>query len=275
MTILNVMKRLQIEKKISPPSFLIDNISYATLMGSTVYGASSDQSDMDIYGFVIPPLSILFPVLEGEIPGFGNQKKRFNIYAEAHIQDGDKEYDFNIYNIVDYMQLAMNNNPNILDSLFVDDKHILYKDNISSYIKDNRHIFLHKGAYHKFTGYAHSQMNKIHNGNNSNNPKRKLTIEKYGFDVKFGYQVVRLLLQLEQILSEGDMDLSRNSQILMDIRTGKWTLNELEKWKLDKEKELESLYESSELRHSYNEKEVYEVLRNALEMKYGTLSFLG
>lgn len=168
----------------------------------------------------------------------------------------------------------MNNNPNILDSLFVQDQYVLYSDPISIYIRENRHKFLHKGAYHKFTGYAHSQLNKLLNGNNSNNVKRKLIIEKYGFDVKFGYQIIRLLLQLEQILSEGDMDLSRNSQILIDIRTGKWTLDEIIKWKQNKEKELESLYETSTLRHTPDEKEIYNILKNSLETKYGTLDFL-
>ena len=61
----------------TPPSFLPTNVHYETIMGSVAYGVSSDTSDMDVYGFAIPPKEIVFPHLAGEIMGFGRQKKRF------------------------------------------------------------------------------------------------------------------------------------------------------------------------------------------------------
>ena len=60
------------------PSFLKDNIHYETMMGSVAYGVSNDSSDVDIYGFCIPPKELIFPHLTGEILGFGRQKKRFD-----------------------------------------------------------------------------------------------------------------------------------------------------------------------------------------------------
>lgn len=62
---------------IRPPHFMPSNVMYETIMGSIAYGVSSDQSDRDVYGFCIPPKEGVFPHLDGEIPGFGEPKKRF------------------------------------------------------------------------------------------------------------------------------------------------------------------------------------------------------
>ena len=43
------------------PSFLINNIHYEVMMGSVAYGVSNDMSDVDIYGFCVPPEEIVFP----------------------------------------------------------------------------------------------------------------------------------------------------------------------------------------------------------------------
>jgi len=66
---------------IRPPHFLPSNVMYETIMGSIAYGVSSEQSDRDIYGFCIPPKEEVFPHLDGEIPGFGEPKKRFERFA--------------------------------------------------------------------------------------------------------------------------------------------------------------------------------------------------
>ena len=95
------------------PGFMKNNIHYEVIMGSVAYGVSSDTSDLDIYGFCVPPKHIIFPHLTGEILGFGKQSERFEQFQKHHIKDDSvkKEYDISIYNIVKYFQLCMQNNP--------------------------------------------------------------------------------------------------------------------------------------------------------------------
>ena len=145
------------------PKFLLDNTMYATYMGSVAYGVSNLGSDVDIYGFCLPPKENIFPHLAGEIPGFGSQIQRFNQFQQHHIKDKstDKEYDITIFSIVKYFQLCMENNPNIIDSLFVPRTCIMHSTAISEHVRENRKLFLHKGAYHKFKGYSYSQMHKM------------------------------------------------------------------------------------------------------------------
>lgn len=102
--------------------------------------------------------------------------------------------------------------------------------------------------------------------------KRKEGIEKYGLDCKYAYHLVRLLNEVEQILTEHDLDLERNREQLKSIRRGEWTVEQIEDYFNKKEKELETLYTKSDLRHSPDEGKIKQVLINCLEMYFGDLS---
>ncbi|MEM7033402.1 MAG: nucleotidyltransferase domain-containing protein [Chloroflexota bacterium] len=206
---MNLIQKLVKKQLISPPKWLPNNVHYLVMMGSIAYGASNDSSDMDVYGFCIPPKSTVFPHLAGEIPGFGTQKKRFEQWQEHHIFDAEekggqgREYDLSIYSIVKYFNLVMQNNPNMVDSLFVPPHCVLYQTQIGQLVRENRQLFLHKGAWHKYKGYAYSQLNKMQNKKSEG--KRRDLVKQYGYDVKFAYHLVRLLLEVEEILETGNL----------------------------------------------------------------------
>ena len=258
---------------ISPPKWLPQNIHYEVITGSVSYAVSSDTSDMDIVGFCIPPKDDVFPHLRGEIIGFGRQNPRFEVWQEHHIMDKEsrQEYDFTVYSVVKFFHLAMENNPNMLDIIHVPQRCVLFCSPVAQMVRDKRQMFLHKGSYHKMRGYAYAQLHKIGTKANSANPKRQESIEKYGYDVKFGYHVVRLLLQAEQILLEHKLDIERNAEILKSIRRGEWSEEKLRGWFDEKEKHLEELYTKSDLRHSPDEDAIKDLLMNCLEHHYGSL----
>ena len=223
---------------------------------------------------MIPPKNDIFPHLDGNIIGFGAKYPSFQQYQEHHIQDKErqKEYDITAYSIVKFFNLCMENNPNIIDALFVPRRCVLYTTNIGEHIRSNRHIFLHKGGWHKFRGYSYAQMSKIDGKQNSSNTKRKADIEKYGYDVKFGMHVVRLLLEIEEIMSTGTLTLDKNSEILKSIRRGEWTLDRLKEWHQEKEKSLEHIFAESKLPHSPDENKIKKLLLECLECHYGSLT---
>lgn len=342
------IQELEKKKLINPPRWLSSNVMYETMMGSVAYGVSSDTSDMDLYGFCIPTKELIFPHLGGEILGFGRQKERFEQFQQHHIRDdqalgGDgREYDVQIFSIVKYFQLAMENNPNMIDSLYTPQFCVLHMTKIGSMVRDARKLFLHKGSWHKFKGYAYSQLHKmsepkrkavrefeekhglpstnylgdvlqsiheyrlgknpmtifdrmereylnkedkakgitllsryesmVHAGNSVPEGKRKALVEKYGFDIKFAYHVVRLLYEAEMILNEGDIDLQRHREHLKSIRRGEISEQEIRDWASEKEKGLEKIYETSKLRHSPDEQALKELLMNCLEEHYGNLN---
>jgi predicted nucleotidyltransferase len=253
-----------------PPPWMRDNLCFETIMGSDAYGVSSGSSDSDVYGICMPPKDLVFPHLAGEIPGFGRQVKRFSTWQEHHIEALGKSWDFQVYGIVAFFHLAMENNPNIIDALFTPRRCVLSSTPIGERIREHRKLFLHKGAWHKFKGYAYSQLHKIHTKTATG--KRADLVEQHGYDVKFAYHVVRLLLEVEMILGEQDLDLERHREQLKAIRRGEWTELQLREWAGAKEKALEALYASSSLPYAPDEGAIKALLLSCLEMHYGDLS---
>ena len=244
-------------------------------MGSVAYGVSDDTSDQDIYGWCIPPKHVVFPHLNGEIEGFGRQKQRFDQYQQHGIvnpAEPGTSYDLSIYGIVKYFSLCMENNPNMLDSLFVPQSCILRISAIGNMVRENRRMFLHKGCWHKLKGYSYSQLHKM----SGKNPIGKLVAirEQHGFDTKFAYHVVRLLSQAEQILTEGDLDLQEKGrrEHMKAIRRGEVSEADIRRWASDKEAALENLYATSKLPHGPDDQKIKGLLLQCLEQHYGNLS---
>lgn len=295
------------------PGFLKNNIHYEAMVGSIAYGVSSDTSDIDVYGFCMPPRNILFPYQNGKIYGFGKPPKAFNQFQKHHIMDHDsgKEYDVAIYNIVRFFQLCMEANPNMVDSLFVPQRCILSCTQLGEYVRENRRIFLSKRCWHKFKGYAFSQLSKMNDkaskefvelctrnywpldisweqasretdddyvknlfkrvDQSGKRSKRLPSIKKYGYDVKFAYNVVRLLEEVHMILEEGDLDLTRSREMLKAIRKGEWSIEQVNEFFDHKYKVLENVYNNSDLPMFPREDEIGKVLNECIYLHYGDL----
>lgn len=258
------------------PAFLLNNVQYEVVMGSLAYGVADDDSDMDVYGFAMPPKDDLFPHLRGEVAGFDELAPRFTQFQQHKIIDSQalggrgREYDLTLYSISRYFRLLVDNNPNIIDSLFVPRHCVLHCTAIADMIREQRQTFLHRGVWAKFKGYAYGQMHKIRTKNPEGS--RRETVEKYGYDVKFAYHVVRLLNEVEQLLLEGDLDLMRHKEQLRAIRRGEWSLVQLEEHFSLKERALEALYLESKLPAQPDMAAVRTLLFNCLEQHYGNLS---
>lgn len=276
MSIFKTMKRLESDKIIHPQSWLIENTHYVVIMGSYAYGVSQDDSDMDVYGWCIPPKSYIFPhQVNGEIEGFGKQHARFNQWQDHHVNDTahNKEYDFTIYSIVRYFQLCMEGNPNMIDSLFVPVRCRLFCSSIANHLLDNRKLFLHKGCYHKLKGYAFSQLSKL---DRDFIGKRKEEADQHGYSLKFAYHLVRLLSECEQILTDYDLVLDEKGrrEHMKSVRRGDYTKQQIIEYFQDKEKQLEKLYHESKIPHKPNEEKIKKVLLECLEMHYGNIDNL-
>lgn len=255
---------------LSVPYQFVASPSYEVLMGSTAYAVSSDTSDMDIYAMVVNPYDMLFPHVGGHIHGLFDAPPTFDVLNQHHIKFDNKEFDFNVFSIVKYFNLCADNNPNMLDSLFVPDRCILYSDQAGKILRENRHAFLHMGAYHRYRGYFYAQMKKLDSG--ANKASRQDLIDKFGFDTKFAYHIVRLALQVEQLMVHGDMQLDSNAEILKSIRRGDWTLGELRAWVKSKEADLEKLYAiSKSLPYSPDKSKLKKIFVDVVEAKYGSI----
>lgn len=277
---------LEKKKLIHPPAWLSDNTCYLSVMGSVAYGVADTsegkEPDFDVYGVCIPPKDILFPHLIGEIWGFGKYKEGipksyFRQWQQPHIMDASarggkgREYDFQIYSIVQYVQLCSECNPNMIDSLFTHETDVLHITQIGQILRDNRQKFLHQGIFDKFKGYAYAQVKKMMTKEADPDGKRAVLIEKYGYDTKFAYHVVRLLNECEQLLRDGDMDLKKNREQLKAIRRGEWTLEQINQYFQDKVLDMESVRAKSPLPPKSDMNAIKDILLKCLQIQYGDL----
>ena len=255
---------------VDAPSWLAGSVVYETMMGSEAYGVSADTSDRDVYGICVPPRELVFPFLAGEIPGFGEPYPRFEQLQEHHIADGSRTWDLTLYSIVKFFQLALENNPNILDALFTPDSCVLYADAVGRRLRERRRLFLHRGVWAKFRGYAYAQLNRLENKTPEPGSRRAETVETFGMDVKFAYHLVRLLDEAEQLLTSGELDLQRDRERLKAIRRGEWSIEQVREFFAEKERTLETALASSPLPAVPDEAAVRGLLLECLEAHWGS-----
>lgn len=101
--------------------------------------------------------------------------------------------------------------------------------------------------------------------------KRAIIVKDNSFDVKFAYHVVRLIFEVEQILTTGDLDLESNSETLKAIRRGEWTEQRVVDFFTQKEHALNKAYEESKLPYSPDEQKIKKLLLECLEHHFGSL----
>ena len=238
-------------------------------MGSTAYGVNLVDSDWDMVAYCVPPKDVVFPHMAGIIQSFGRQQQKFVCYQKHHVQTEKRGYDLNCYNIVHWFNLVMDNNPNMIDSLFVPRECITHTSQVGEMVREKRHMFLHKGSWHRYKGYAYAQLNKM--GKKDGDGKRQKSIEKYGYDVKQAYHLVRLLDEIEQILTTGDLDLRRARELLKAIRRGDVEEDDIRRFAADKEHALENMLLESNLPERPDEEAIKHLLLECLEEHYGSL----
>lgn len=297
--------------------------------GSHLYGTNTETSDEDFIGIFLPP--------EDYIIGLKSVKE-VDLSIKSKGSDGrntSEAIDKKFYEFRKFVNLALGNNPNILEILFADNINVLFTNSFGRDLLSRRHLFPCKQLSKKFTGYARAQRHKMvikkDNFNEllegykllqsmpdkmvlvevvrhpSNKMMKDLTnicsgfkpifekrhqhiyvgdlaiepgvyvkkvrnmlkdrldkatnrselILKYGFDSKFGAHLIRLLSEGLELLKTGGLEFPlKNKYELLDIRNGRWSLEEVIKYSEDLENELLDAVKTSKLPNNPDYKQV-------------------
>lgn len=136
-------------------SYELSNTLVKHYAGSLAYGTNLPTSDVDIRGiFCASPQEIrtpYFPVREVSLPD---------------------EEDGKLYELSNFMKLYTDCNPNIVETLWVDNSDIITSSPMYDYLREYRSGLLSSKVAHTFSGYAISQLKRI-KGHNKwiNNPQ--------------------------------------------------------------------------------------------------------
>lgn len=137
------------------PELIKDNLIAKHYAGSKAYGTNIATSDLDFRGiFVADPVNIRTP-----------------FFRVDEAKDTTEE-DTVIYELTHYMKLALDNNPNVLETLFVDESDIVFDSPAYQHLRNHRQQFLSTKIAHTTTGYAYAQLNRIkRHSKHINNPQ--------------------------------------------------------------------------------------------------------
>lgn len=116
---------------------------YKFIRGSIAHGINTPSSDIDEGGVYLAPSDELLGL------GIGYQD-------EVHDSTNDTVW----YELNKFMRLLCKSNPIILETLFIDDEHVIYEHPLFTEIKKHRDEFVTKECFKSFGGYATSQIKK-------------------------------------------------------------------------------------------------------------------
>lgn len=135
-----------------------------TVAGSRAYGMHRADSDVDVKGVAIPPPAYF----HGYLHRFDQADKPEQLLpfipllaeAERAVAAATK-LEGTVFNLVKFVALAADANPNILDVLFCRDAEVRLSTAIGAKLRGNRQLFLSGKAKHTFSGYAAAQLKRI------------------------------------------------------------------------------------------------------------------
>ncbi len=134
---------------------MIDNLIVKHKAGSHAYGTNIATSDEDYRGiFVADPVNVRTPFFKIE---------------EA---EDTSEEDTKLYELANYMKLALDCNPNVIETLWVDDCDIVHSTDAYRMLRAHRRDLLSSKIAFTTSGYALAQLKRI-KGHNKwiNNPQ--------------------------------------------------------------------------------------------------------
>lgn len=136
-----------------------DNIDTQVILevitGSNLYGTNTPTSDKDYSGVFIAPKKYYLGLKKIEEIDCSIVSKQDNGKNDSEARDRK------FYELRKFCSLLLENNPNILEHLFVPEDKIVQCNAFGRELLENRHLFPWKGLKQKFCGYAFSQKHKM------------------------------------------------------------------------------------------------------------------
>ncbi|MEO0481224.1 MAG: nucleotidyltransferase domain-containing protein [Planctomycetota bacterium] len=195
-------------------------VIYRCLVGSRAYGLATESSDTDTRGVYLPPAD-----------------RHWSLYGVPE-QLENKVTDEVYWEIQKFLVLALKANPNILEVLYSPD--VLTTTDLGNELLGIRESFLSKLVYQTYNGYVMSQFTKLNQ-----------RLER-GDEVnwKHAMHLIRLLISGIRVLREAVVPVrvsDEHRDDLLTIRSGRWALEDVDRWRLELQSEFEAAYRETSL----------------------------
>lgn len=236
-----------------------DNCIFMARTGSQMYGTNTKASDDDFTGIFIADRDYVYGLKTADMVEYRTNK------SSSHKRNSADDVDINLYSLHKYVRLALNNNPNILELLFVPANAIVQTSKYWNMLREKRSLFLSKKIYQSFRGYAHSQRMRTLT-KSGNNTGRTDMIKEYGYDCKLMSHNIRLYLECMQLLNEETVTLPLpERKMILQIKRGEWKLEDVIKKSDELSASCTRLYETTRLPNEPNFEEINKVFMHIQE----------
>ena len=221
-----------------------EGLILSSIVGSTLHGLSVSDGveDLDIMGICCEPPERALGLRPFE--GWIGRTKPAGVRSEA----GD--IDMSVYGLRKWARLALQGNPTVLLPLYAPQSHLLVLTPLGRELRALAPAFASRQAGKRFLGYAIAQRERLEGTRGQLRVHRPELVDKFGWDCKFGYQMLRLGYQGIEYLTTGGLELPvqepARSQLLA-VRTGKVTKEDVLAVAASMEADLACLIDTSPL----------------------------
>lgn len=243
-----MIEEIELEKvnltKLLPDNILElfpENLILAALRGSLSHNTfiPDDQpnstDDIDLIGVFMAPVN--------KYIGLDRPKET--------VEKFEGKFDLVSYEFMKTMKMLLKGNPNVFTLLWLKEDHYLYKNFYGRALVDNRNLFVSKRVYRAFSKYGENELRNINKTefNGYMGAKRKKLVEKYHYDVRHASHCIRLLTMGMEFAQTGKLQVYRtkDAQELIDIKSGKWKLEDVKELALYRFMEAEAAYKKCDL----------------------------
>jgi uncharacterized protein len=200
----------------------------AAVVGSAAHNTYIEKEDpttddVDLQGIFIPPPKYVI--------GLDNMESWVE-QRDLEVEGKVMKYDWTFHSLKKFGKLLLDSNPNILCLLYLRDKDYILNTDYFRELRHNAHIFASLSAYNSFSGYAYSQLQRMERfeTNGKMGEKRKLLVEKWGYDTKNAAHCLRLLYLGKQYIGTGKMTVwlpDEEADYLKSIKRGEVSLEDV------------------------------------------------
>ena len=213
------------ERRVAEPNTILRVVA-----GSQAAGTSLDgENDRDEIGVCVEPPEYVIGHSRFEQWEYRDAVERAKAagqaFKNARLRSEPGDLDLKIYSLRKFCAMCLECNPNSLQILYAPDSLCLVNEPLGQRLRAIRGSFMSKRIGLAFAGYLHDQRDRLI-GKRSKNVTRPELVEKYGYDTKFAYHMLRLGLQGIEFLRTGSLTLPiyrPDREFLIGVRNGRIT----------------------------------------------------
>jgi predicted nucleotidyltransferase len=173
--------------------------------GSTLHGLQlPGTDDSDELGVCVEELRFAFGFSEFEQYIFRSAAEREGRH-DAPSAPGD--LDLTIYSLRKFLRLAMQGNPQLIQSLFVPENLCLVRTGLGIALQALAPAIVSRAAGARYLGYLEAQRQRLLGERGQKKVNRPALEAKYGYDTKYAMHILRLGFQGVELLSTGRLTL--------------------------------------------------------------------